>query len=203
MQSHGVLAAKCVTKTGWSASLQTMRSQSRVKCRKSTSRSTRRQRRTLELSETIFIELVAVPAKVAGPATVAWAASAQQIQAAKVAVSAPPSTLAPSCQEFSDFIGKFGKSTTLTRKELKMAWCLAEGVKVLDQRAIQSASLIALMRDERHGRVAVRFRTVSSDLSVRSGFLGQGRFEGTGAEQLVKNNFEYHEACLLKILWGT
>ena len=89
MQSHGVLAAKCVTKTGWSASLQTMRSQSRVKCRKSTSRSTRRQRRTLELSETIFIELVAVPAKVAGPATVAWAASAQQIQAAKVAVSAP------------------------------------------------------------------------------------------------------------------
>ena len=89
VQSHGVLAAKCVTKTGWSASLQTMRSQSRVKCRKSTSRSTRRQRRTLELSETIFIELVAVPAKVAGPATVAWAASAQQIQAAKVAVSAP------------------------------------------------------------------------------------------------------------------
>ena len=72
----------------------------------------------------------------------------------------PPSTLAPSCQEFSDFIGKFGKSTTLTRKELKMAWCLAEGVKVLDQRAIQSASLIALMRDERHGRVAVRFRSV-------------------------------------------
>ena len=67
-----------------------------------------------------------------------------------------------------------------------MAWCLAKGVKVLDQRAIQSASLIALMRDERHGRVAVRFRTVSSDLSVRSGFLGQGRFEGTGADNLSK-----------------
>lgn len=46
------------------------------------------QRRTWEVSETI-IELVAVPAKVAGPATVAWAASAQQIQAEKVAVSAP------------------------------------------------------------------------------------------------------------------
>ena len=67
-----------------------------------------------------------------------------------------------------------------------MAWCLAKGVKVLDQRAIQSASLIASMRDEKYGRVAVRFRSISSDLSMCNGFLGQGKFEGIGTDNWSK-----------------
>ena len=187
MPSHGVLAAKCVTKACW-VSLQTMRSQSRVKGAPG---------RCQRLSSNWWLFRPKWLVRLQWHGLLRPSKSKQRRW-----LSRPPSTLAPSCKEFSDFIGKFSQSTALTRKELRMAWCLDEGVKVLDQRAIQSASLIALMRDERHGRVAVRFRSVSSDLSVRSGFLDQGRFEGTGADDnLSKTTLNIMKRACSR--WGT
>ena len=40
------------------------------------------------------------------------------------------------------------------------------------------------MRDERHGRLAIRFMAVAPDLTTRSGCLGQARQAGTGADNV-------------------
>ena len=102
----------------------------------------------------------------------------------------PSPSSAPSLEEFHEFIQKFDSTTSLTRKQLHMAWCVAEGVKALDQRFIAKASHIALMRDERHGRIAIRYRAVAPDLTVRSGFLGQSRQAGTGSDNVSKATWE-------------
>ena len=65
-----------------------------------------------------------------------------------------------------------------------MAWCLAEGLKALGQRFVGKASHISVMRDERHGRLAMRFVAVAPDLTTRSGFLGQARQAGAGADNV-------------------
>lgn len=104
--------------------------------------------------------------------------------------SGPGPCSAPSLEEFQEFATNFGSKTSLTRKELKMAWCVAEGVKAMDQRCLAKSSKIALMRDERNGRIAIRFRAVSPELAVRSGFLGQARQSGTGADNLSAATWE-------------
>ena len=96
----------------------------------------------------------------------------------------PNPSAAPSLCQFEEFMDAFSKKTALSQKELQMAWCLAEGLRALDQKFISKASQVALMRDERHGRLAIRFRAVAPDLSTRSGFLGQARQAGTGGDNL-------------------
>ena len=65
-----------------------------------------------------------------------------------------------------------------------MAWCLAEGLKALDQNFFAKSSHISLMRDERYGRLAIRFTAVAPDLTTRHGFLGQAKQAGTGADNV-------------------
>ena len=98
--------------------------------------------------------------------------------------SGPSPGSAPTTDEFENFLKGFEKTTSLSQKELQMAWCLAEGLKALDQRFIAKASQICLLRDERHGRLAIRFFAVAPDLTSRSGFLGQARQGGTGADNV-------------------
>ena len=78
----------------------------------------------------------------------------------------------------------FGEKTSLKLKELQMAWCLAEGLKALDQNFFAKSSHISLMRDERYGRLAIRFTAVAPDLTTRHGFLGQAKQAGTGADNV-------------------
>eukprot|EP00438_Fugacium_kawagutii_P035753 Skav229347 [mRNA] locus=scaffold2596:465700:472220:+ [translate_table: standard] len=104
--------------------------------------------------------------------------------------SGPSPGSAPALEEFEEFAANFGSKTSLTRKELKMAWCVAEGLKGLDQKCLANSSKVALMRDERNGRIAIRFRAVSPQLAVRSGFLGQARQSGTGADNLSAATWE-------------
>ena len=89
-----------------------------------------------------------------------------------------------SLSQFQELMECFGEKRSLTQKELQMAWCLAEGLKALDQKFIAKSSHISLMRDERHGRLTVRFMAVAPDLTTRSGFLGQARQAGTGADNV-------------------
>ena len=63
----------------------------------------------------------------------------------------------------------------------KMAWCLFEGVKARDREALRASRFVALMRDERAGRLLIRFRAVSDSLDVYSGTLGLQREFGTGS----------------------
>ena len=54
----------------------------------------------------------------------------------------------------------------------------------MQQRFVGKASHISVMRDERHGRLAMRFVAVAPDLTTRSGFLGQARQAGAGADNV-------------------
>ena len=96
----------------------------------------------------------------------------------------PSPDAAPSLSQFQELMECFGEKRSLTQKELQMAWCVAEGLKALDQKFIAKSSHISLMRDERHGRLAIRFMAVAPDLTTRSGFLGQARQAGTGADNV-------------------
>ena len=50
------------------------------------------------------------------------------------------------------------------------------------------------MRDERHSRIAVRYRAASPDLTVKSGFLGQSRQAGTGSDNVSMATWEVKRA---------
>ena len=48
-----------------------------------------------------------------------------------------------------------------------------------------SAEAIALYRDDRAGRILIRFRAVGKDLQTQTGCLGQERDGGTGSRNFV------------------
>lgn len=77
----------------------------------------------------------------------------------------------------------FSLSSKLNKKLL---YCLREAMRALDQEAFANAYAMTLLRDERKGRIAIRFRACGLDLQVTSGSLGQERDAGTGALNLVK-----------------
>ena len=59
-----------------------------------------------------------------------------------------------------------------------MTWCIAEAL-------LARAASITLFRDERKGRLVLRFRSVTQDLDVRSGTAGLARDHGTGARSIT------------------
>lgn len=95
---------------------------------------------------------------------------------------------APSHQEFESVCEEIsqGKATVGTTRRAQMTWCISEAIKSVDQNKIQRAKSVALFRDESKGRLAIRFRSVSSDLEVHCGTLGQARDFGSGALQITK-----------------
>ena len=59
------------------------------------------------------------------------------------------------------------------RKTAKMEWCLVEARRQKWREQLRGAVAIALLRDERHKRMLVRFRCVDSKLRVTNGVIGQ------------------------------
>lgn len=114
--------------------------------------------------------------------------------------SGPSPDCAPPLSQFQELMECFSTKRSLSKKEVQMGWCLAEGLKSLDQKFIAKASHISLMRDERHGRLAIRFMAVAPDLSTRSGFLGQGRQTGTGADNLSLATWEVMKRACSRFL---
>eukprot|EP00973_Karenia_brevis_P010004 1351805-Karenia_brevis.AAC.1 len=78
-----------------------------------------------------------------------------------------------------------GDATLSRTKERWMTWCLSEAMKVIDQKHLEKSNGICLFRDESKNRLAIRFRTVSSDLVEHSGTLGHERHPGTGAAKIT------------------
>ena len=99
-----------------------------------------------------------------------------------------PALGSPSQQEFESLCEEIsnGRATCGSTKRAQMTWCISEAIKSVDQQRIQKSKAIALFRDESKGRLAVRFRSVSSDLEVHCGTLGQARDFGSGALQITK-----------------
>ena len=95
--------------------------------------------------------------------------------------------VAPLAEEFRSLLEAVlkGEATCSSRKETKMTWCVAEAIKIMDQRHLARAASITFFRDERKGRLALRFRSVTQDLDVRSGTAGVARDFGTGARNIT------------------
>ena len=66
----------------------------------------------------------------------------------------------------------------------RLVWCRSEDIKEQDRSALLLARAIALFRDERKGKLAMRFKAVDADLVESSGTLGQERSFGTGAANI-------------------
>ena len=105
----------------------------------------------------------------------------------KEAASGKAVACAPAADVFEKIVNDIqnGTTTCSSRKKTQLTWCLAEALKAMDQVVLAKCEAISLFRDERHGRIAIRFRAVTKDLHVLSGFLGQEQFAGTGGRALT------------------
>ncbi len=85
---------------------------------------------------------------------------------------------APSEKEFSDALknmrsgGSARNKGCCSAKKSRIRWCLAEAILDRTRADIKSSSCIALIRDERKGKLLVRYRCCRQDLSVVGGVLG-------------------------------
>ena len=111
----------------------------------------------------------------------------QQRPQHREAASCQPVVCAPAADVFEKIVSDIqnGTPTCSSRKESQLTWCLAEALKTMDQVVLAKCAAIGLFRDERDGRIAIRFRAVTPDLHVLSGFLGQEQFAGTGGRALT------------------
>ncbi len=71
-------------------------------------------------------------------------------------------------------------------KVKRMLLCLAEGCKRQDQRFFKDVQSVALARDARKSRLAIRFVAVNSKLQTRSGLLGLAPDFGTGSAAITR-----------------
>ena len=78
-----------------------------------------------------------------------------------------------------------GRAFDNSSVKLKAAWCLLEAIRQQDQKAIMDSTWVSLFRDERNGRLLLRFRAVSDSLQIYSGTLGLQREFGSGATQIT------------------
>jgi hypothetical protein len=78
----------------------------------------------------------------------------------------------------------------------KLQWCLAEAMRAADREFLKQASVIALIRDERHGRLLIRYRAVDANLNFRCGVLGLLKDFGTGAVNIAKATLEVMQAMM-------
>ena len=69
-------------------------------------------------------------------------------------------------------------------KARKMAFCIAEGIKVLDQRFLESATVLSLHRDGTDAVLLARFIAAGPSLEVRSGIFGVKKNFGSSAKEI-------------------
>ena len=103
---------------------------------------------------------------------------------------------APSLDEFSrvlEHIVKHGaaphsgiESVGRGQKIQRMVLCLTEACKRLDQRFMKTVKSLALARDERSGRLSIRFIGVNSDLTVRRGMMGVAVGNHSGGDGILR-----------------
>ena len=106
-----------------------------------------------------------------------------------------PASIAPSVAVFRDIFKQVRKGIAIDdlnetsegivgkRKGKDIAWCLSEADLSFRRQAIAESEVMQFMRDERHGRLHVRFLCVSKSVSSTEtfGYLGQAQdFVPTG-----------------------
>ena len=97
---------------------------------------------------------------------------------------------APSPEAFEKMISELRKGVSASagmegvgqqQKITKMIWCVREAIQDMDRDFLARSVCTTLCRDERHGRLAIRYAAIDGALNIRHGRLGQRRHFGTGA----------------------
>ena len=103
---------------------------------------------------------------------------------------------APAAKAFEDLVARLANDSASTlREHSRQTFCLAEAVKSLNQERVLESRMLTVMRDESHGRLTCRYRAVTSNLVVHSGYLGtvvggpQDAQAITSATDLILRNF--------------
>ena len=89
-------------------------------------------------------------------------------------------------KQVADVIVAGGNLESAHSTHRRIMWCVKEALCADDREALKSARAISLFRDERKGRLAVRYRAVNQNLDEFSGTLGQERDFGTGATKITE-----------------
>ena len=92
---------------------------------------------------------------------------------------------APSIEVFSSvWETAGGKQAKIKRNPSnKIMWCISEVLKARTRKFLETADCIGLIRDERKGRLLIRYRAVKG-LDLQCGVLGQAKDFGTGHENI-------------------
>ena len=87
------------------------------------------------------------------------------------------------------------------RKGNAMVWCLSEASLQMKRESIAKATCMNISRDERHGRLHVRYRCVDDNFNFSCGYLGQSRDHTTDsfgislATEKIFEEFCLQDAC--------
>lgn len=74
---------------------------------------------------------------------------------------------------------------TCSDRTVLMHWCISESLLSIWRQKLSKAATLCLIRDERKGKLLIRFRGCSDDMDVCSGTLGCVRMKGGSAEDIV------------------
>ena len=103
------------------------------------------------------------------------------------------SGVAPSAKEFQSCLRRMRKGRSArdgggsSDKTNLMRWCISEAMLDEHRAAARKCSSVVLIRDERHGKLMVRFRLCeSATLNVRSGVLALETLPGGHAEEILQ-----------------
>ena len=109
--------------------------------------------------------------------------------------------LAPPLSEFRDAWTKMQQGGSCrdggvsSDKKTNIRWSISEAILDMNRRWLKTAEVIALLRDERKGRLLIRFRACLPDLRVVQGVLGLKPTEGF-SESLANCTVEaIHDLC--------
>lgn len=100
-------------------------------------------------------------------------------------------SLAPSVQDFAATLTQVRKGQSLrdggacSDRTALLRWCLSEALLQIWRKQLLEARTLCLIRDERKGKLLLRFRACNGHLTVCSGTFGCVRLKGGSAEDLV------------------
>lgn len=98
---------------------------------------------------------------------------------------------APPALEFASLLSNMKKGQSMrdggsaSDRVSLMHWCLSESLLDLWRNKLSNSTSVCLMRDERKGKLLIRFRSTDDTLEVCNGVLGCIRMQGGSAEDIV------------------
>ncbi len=98
---------------------------------------------------------------------------------------------APPLEEFQACLGKLEAGRSMrdkagpSDKSILVRWCVTEAILEQSRGDLEKCITLVLLRDERHGRLLLRYRGCKPDLTVASGTLGLAKMASQTAEDIL------------------